>query len=157
MQHVVHGRLGRDRAAVPAGQRDRQQAQLPWRSRRPASTLAALAVGGHAERDVARARPSYADLVGEDLRHALPRGHPGHRGDVGGQRDRGQRPLAHDHRVHELHRDVLRVRAGPAGAEHHQLAALVEADRHGVTGLGHRVGLGGQVASGASRRPNGAG
>ena len=53
----------------------------------PARTLGSVAVGGDAERDV-RGLGQVADLVREDAGHALPRGHPGHRRDVGGQRDR---------------------------------------------------------------------
>ena len=133
-------------AAVPAGQGDRQQAELPGRLQaRPARWR--CAVGRDAQGDVGGLGQE-ADLVGEDRVHAVPLGDPGHRGHVGGQRDGRQRALADDHRVDELHRDVLRVGARPAGAEHHQLAAAVEPHRHGVAGRGDRAGLAGQVARG---------
>jgi hypothetical protein len=48
--------------------------------------------------------------------------------------------------VDEFHGDVLRVRAGPAHAEHHELCAQVESHGYGVAGAGHRLGLRGEVA-----------
>jgi hypothetical protein len=46
--------------------------------------------------------------------------------------------------VDELHRDVLGVGAGAAVAEHHELAAAVEAAGHAVARLGDRPGVLGQ-------------
>ena len=40
-----------------------------------------------------------------------------------------------------------------AGAEHHELAALMEPHRHGVAGRGHRVRLAGQVVGGPVAQP----
>ena len=51
--------------------------------------------------------------MGEDGGYAIAFGDAGHRGHVRGQRDGRQRALADDHRVDELHRDVLGVGAGP--------------------------------------------
>jgi hypothetical protein len=51
--------------------------------------------------------------------------------------------------MHELNRDVLRVGARTAGAEHYELAAPVEPDGHGMACLGDRARLRGQIP----RRP----
>ena len=81
------------------------------------------------------------------------------------QRERGQRPLADDHRVHELDRDVARVRGagGRAGAGQ-QTAAARAALGDGVAQLGDAAGLaleqpraglaaGGQARARAAPRP----
>src|SRR5215471_21192379 len=73
----------------------------------------------------------------EDRVRALTFGYPGDRGHIGRQRDGRERALADDHRVDELDRYMLGVRARAAGAEHDELAAPVEADRHGMTGSGY--------------------
>ncbi len=83
--------------------------------------------------------------MSEDLGQALAGGYPGHGGHIRGKRDGGQRALADDHRVHELHGHVLRVGAGRADAEDDQLAAPVESHRHGVTGRRYILRVGGQV------------
>ena len=67
---------------------------------------------------------------------------------LAGQRDRGQRPLADDHRVDELDRDVAGVGAGGRiGPERDQPAVAGEALRHPVTAAGDRRRLA------AGRRP----
>ena len=58
------------------------------------------------------------------------------------QRDGGQRALADDHRVDELHRDVAGVRArGGRAAERDQAPAAREALRHPVAQPGDPLGL----------------
>ena len=52
----------------------------------------------------------------------------------------------------ELHRDMLGIGAGAAGAEDDELAAPVEADRHGVARVGHRARLPGQFPGGIAAR-----
>ncbi len=66
---------------------------------------------------------------------------------VGGQRDRRQRALADDDRVHELDGHVLRVRARRARAEDEELAALVEPQRHRMRGAGDLLGLVGELTA----------
>ncbi len=57
----------------------------------------------------------------------------GHRPTLGGKRQRGQRALAHDHRMDELHRDVARVRArNRPVAESDQPPAASEALGHAM-------------------------
>jgi len=86
-----------------------------------------------------------ADLVGEDAAHAVAGREPGNGRDVRGERDSWQCTLADDHRVNEFHRDMQGVGAGGAGAEHHQLAALMEAHGHGMTGRRHCSGVVGKI------------
>ena len=57
---------------------------------------------------------------------------------VAGQRQRRQRALAHDDRMHELDRDMLRVGARAAVAEDEQGSAVLEPRGHGAAGIGDR-------------------
>jgi hypothetical protein len=137
---------GGDRAAVPAGQRDREQPEPVGRLQRP-QDVGTVAVGRDPEGDVVRSGQQ-PQLMGEDLVEAEVPGHAGHGRRVGRERERGQRPLADDDRVHELDREVLGVGGGPAVAEHDQLAAAREPHRHVVTGGGDQLGVVGEQPSG---------
>ena len=103
---------------------------------------------GARERERHRARGSGVSERGPDLEVAFRRAESHH--DVVRRRraassharksiDRssaGQRPLADDHGMHELHRDVLRVGRVRTAAEGQQAAAAQEALRH--LAAGHR-------------------
>ena len=72
---------------------------------------------------------------------------------LGRQAERGQRALAHDHRVHELHGHVAGVRARlRRGAERQQPPAAREALGHPVAQLGEPLRLGLEEAPFASTR-----
>src|ERR1700729_3670370 len=65
-----------------------------------------------------------------------------HRAALGGECQRGQRALAHDHRMHELHRNMARVRARDgAVAKSDQPPAARETLGHAVTQLRDALGL----------------
>ncbi len=110
------GLEGQRQAAALAGDRERRRG------------LALVLAGPEGDHDV-------AGLGGQlDLR--------AERAALGGERQRGQRPLAHDHRMHELHRHVTGVRArGGRAAQGQQPPAAREALGHPVAELREPLAL----------------
>ncbi len=145
-EQVVDRLAGRDLAAVPARQDDRQQAEFPGRLE-PGQHAGAVAVGADPQGDVSRVGEE-TDLVSEDRGYAVPLGDAGDGRYVGGQRGGRQRALADDDGVDEFHRDVLRVRAGSAGTEDDELAAAVKPHGHGMARVRDSVRLLGQRVRG---------
>jgi hypothetical protein len=64
-----------------------------------------------------------------------------HRRDVVGKRQSRERALAHYHRMHEFHRNMLGIRSGGAEAEGNEPSAPNEAPGHHMTQLGDPLGL----------------
>ncbi len=130
-EHVVEDLedlLGDERIVVRRGERvlsrlprqgERQRAPLPRRPRAPAPPP--------------RPRPGNAKPITMSSGRSNDRQT---RLEVRAQVQRRQRPLADDHRVHELHRDVLGVGGGGPSTEGEEPPACQKAARHLVAGLG---------------------
>ena len=125
-ERVVAGRL--ELTLGPRGAEGDRQAAAPPRQRERGTGLG-VTVGLEADHDVVGLGH------GLDLRGELAA--------LGREPERRQRPLADDHRVHELDRDVAGVRARRRRApQGDQPSAAGEALRHPVTAAGQPLGLG---------------
>ena len=110
----------RTRARAPTA-RGRAVSASSWRTKRVARRLELDRPGSRARRARRRApRRSRGSPASNAITHVVRLGDERdllrQRPALGGQRERGQRPLADDHRVDELDRDVARVRARRAAS-----------------------------------------
>ena len=104
---------------------------------------AALARRGERRERVGMVAEGHRDVLALGLQRDLV----GDRAALAGERQRGQRALADDHRMDELDRDVARVGAvGGRGAEGHETALAREALGHLVAQAREAVGLSGEEA-----------
>ena len=139
---VIGFLAGQHVAAVATEQRHREHPGLPGGAQ-PGSDVAAPAIARQPERDVVRSA-EHLDLMGIDTVKATARRYSHQRGRVAHQGQGRQRTLADDHRVHELHRDMLCIGGPRPVAEDEQAAASLEAPGHVPAGKGQRGRVAGQ-------------